>query len=87
MANTNRFKATDYINTTELHIYDVLVSNYAELDLLVDKQRYKDDVCPLLDDRRSKVRLIWKMRTLYVTNTEDLVSKELRERERARERE
>ena len=87
MANTNRFKATDYINTTELHIYDVQVSNYAELDLLVDKQRYKDDVCPLLDDQRSKVRLIWKMHTLYVTNAKDLISKELRESERARERE
>ena len=35
IANTNRFKATDYINTTELHIYDVQVSNYAELDLLL----------------------------------------------------
>ena len=86
IANTNRFKATDYINTTELHIYDVQVSNYAELDLLVDKQRYKDDVCPLLNDRRSKVRLMWKMHTLYVTNAKDLVSKELRDRERARER-
>ena len=44
-------------------------------------------MCPLLDDRRSRVRLIWKMHTLYVTNAKDLVSKELRERERERARE